>query len=207
MDYSVGLAQSQRVIKQRNALGIAALVLAALVVILFLVGATRDREIVLQPIARTPLTLSSSGVSEDYLEMVTRDTALMTLMPDQALKRIIAETSAAGGVVVFRGFPGNSGKAFIAAISKVVEKQQQFASIGIDPRLFRAFNVTAVPTYVVSSTDFTPCDGLTCRSDPPPFDSMVGNVTVRYALETFAQENGPGALMARTALANLGRTP
>lgn len=79
MDYSVGLAQSQRVIKQRNALGIAALVLAALVVILFLVGATRDREIVLQPIARTPLTLSSSGVSEDYLEMVTRDTALMTL--------------------------------------------------------------------------------------------------------------------------------
>lgn len=79
MDYSVGLAQSQRVIKQRNALGIAALVLAALVVILFLVGATRDREIVLQPITRTPLTLSSSGVSEDYLEMVTRDTALMTL--------------------------------------------------------------------------------------------------------------------------------
>jgi conjugal transfer pilus assembly protein TraE len=79
MDYSVGLAQSQRVIKQRNALGLAALILAALVVILFLVGATRDREIVLQPIARTPLTLSSSGVSEDYLEMVTRDTALMTL--------------------------------------------------------------------------------------------------------------------------------
>ena len=79
MDYSVGLAQSQRVIKQRNALGLAALVLAALVVVLFLIGATRDREIVLQPIARTPLTLSSSGVSEDYLEMVTRDTALMTL--------------------------------------------------------------------------------------------------------------------------------
>ena len=127
-----------------------------------------------------------------------------TSMPEQALKRIIAETSAAGGVVVFRG---NSGKAYSAALSKVVEKQQQFASIGIDPRLFRAFNVTAVPTYVVSSTDFTPCDGLTCRSEPPPFDRMVGNVTVRYALETFAQENGPGALMARTALSNLGRVP
>lgn len=79
MDYSVGLAQSQRVIKQRNMLGIVALVLAGLVVLLFLVGATRDREIVLQPIVRTPLTLSSSGVSRDYLEMVTRDTALMTL--------------------------------------------------------------------------------------------------------------------------------
>lgn len=79
MDYSVGIAQSQRVLKQRNMLGIVALVLAGLVVILFLVGATRDREIVLQPIVRTPLTLSSSGVSREYLEMVTRDTALMTL--------------------------------------------------------------------------------------------------------------------------------
>ncbi|MDA4832967.1 type-F conjugative transfer system pilin assembly protein TrbC, partial [Enterobacter hormaechei] len=29
-----------------------------------------------------------------------------TSMPEQALKRIIADTSAAGGVVVFRGFPG-----------------------------------------------------------------------------------------------------
>ena len=79
MDYSIGLAQNQRVLKQRNMLGIVALVLAGLVVLLFLVGATRDREIVLQPIVRSPLTLSSSGVSEQYLEMVTRDTALMTL--------------------------------------------------------------------------------------------------------------------------------
>ena len=38
MDYSVGLAQSQRVLKQRNMLGIVALVLAGLVVLLFLVG-------------------------------------------------------------------------------------------------------------------------------------------------------------------------
>ncbi len=130
-----------------------------------------------------------------------------TSMPEQALKRIIADTSAAGGVVVFRGFPGNSGKAFIAALSRVVEKDQQFASIGIDPRLFRAFDVTAVPTMVVSSSDFTPCDGLTCKTTPPPFDRIEGNVTVRYALETFAGENGPGALVARTALANLGRNP
>lgn len=79
MDYSVGLAQSQRVLKQRNALGIAAIMLACLVVVLFLIGATRDREIVLQPILRSSMTLSSSGVSTDYLEMVTRDTALVAL--------------------------------------------------------------------------------------------------------------------------------
>ena len=79
MDYSVGLAQSQRVLKQRNMLGVAALVLAGLVILLFMVGATKDREVVLQPILRSPMTLSSSGVSSEYLEMVTRDTALVAL--------------------------------------------------------------------------------------------------------------------------------
>ncbi|MCE3519097.1 type-F conjugative transfer system pilin assembly protein TrbC, partial [Escherichia coli] len=143
----------------------------------------------------------NQGTAQQFMVFVS------TSMPEQALKRIIADTSAAGGVVVFRGFPGNSGKAFIAALSRVVEKDQQFASIGIDPRLFRAFDVTAVPTMVVSSSDFTPCDGLTCKTTPPPFDRIEGNVTVRYALETFAGENGPGALVARTALANLGRNP
>ena len=127
-------------------------------------------------------------------------------MPETALRQIIAQTSAAGGVVVFRGFPGNSAKQFIASLSKVVDKDSQYASIGIDPRLFRAFDVTAVPTYVVSSSDFSPCDGLTCVSSPPPHDRMVGNVTVSYALQTFADDNGPGALVAKTALANLKTT-
>ena len=124
-------------------------------------------------------------------------------MPGTALKEIIAETSAAGGVVVFRGFPSNSAKEFVQRLSKLVASDASFASIGIDPRLFRAFGVTAVPTYVVSSSDFSPCDGLTCVSAPPPHDRMAGNVTVSYALQTFADDNGPGALVARSALANL----
>ena len=127
-------------------------------------------------------------------------------MPETALKEIITETSAAGGVVVFRGFPGNSAKQFVQRLSKLVASDTQFASIGIDPRLFRAFAVTAVPTYVVSSSDFSPCDGLACVSTPPPHDRMVGNVTVSYALQTFADDNGPGALVARRALANLMTT-
>ena len=128
-------------------------------------------------------------------------------MPEQALKRIINETSAAGGFVVFRGFPNNSGKQFLAAISKVIDKDDQFASIGIDPRLFRAFDVSAVPTYVAVSSDFSPCDGLACKTTPPPFDAMSGNVSVSYALQTFAEDDGPGALVARSALKNLAGTP
>jgi hypothetical protein len=49
------------------------------------------------------------------------------------------------GAVVFQGFPGNSMKAFQQGIVKVVDPGQETKSVGIDPRLFRAFNVTSVP--------------------------------------------------------------
>ncbi len=79
MDFSYQHAQSQRVLRQRNVLGIAALVLAGIVALLLLMSATRSREIVLQPVLGSPVTLSTSGVSREYLELVTRDTAVLTL--------------------------------------------------------------------------------------------------------------------------------
>ncbi len=126
-------------------------------------------------------------------------------MPEVALRRLIADTASAGGVVVFRGFPNNSVKEFGALLGKVVSREDQAANIGIDPRLFRAFNVQAVPTYVAVASDFDLCAGLNCKSDVPPHDRMAGNVTVAYALETFARGNGPGARVAGVALGNLAK--
>ena len=40
----------------------------------------------------------------------------------------------------------------------------------------------------------------------PPFDRIIGNVTVDYALSTFAEGGGPGAAVARVGLANLRKT-
>ena len=79
MDLAFSHTQSQRVLKQRNMLLVACLVLAALAAILGIAAGSRDREVVLQPVLRTPLTLSSSGVSREYLEAVTRDAAVLTL--------------------------------------------------------------------------------------------------------------------------------
>jgi conjugal transfer pilus assembly protein TraE len=42
-------------------------------------AATRDRELVLVPVTSERLTLSSAGPDAHYLELVTRDTALMLL--------------------------------------------------------------------------------------------------------------------------------
>ena len=73
-------AHAQALLKQRNLLLFLVLGLALLVLLLFGLVGTKDREVVLAPagIAR-PLTISSSGVTADYLEMVTRDVAYMTL--------------------------------------------------------------------------------------------------------------------------------
>ena len=79
MDFSYQHAKSQRVLRQRNLLGVAALVLAGIVALLLLMSATRSREIVLQPVLGSPVTLSTSGVTREYLELVTRDTAVLTL--------------------------------------------------------------------------------------------------------------------------------
>jgi conjugal transfer pilus assembly protein TraE len=79
MDLGFSHAQSQRVLKQRNVLVAVSLGLAALSATLGIAAASRDREVILQPVLRSPLTLSSSGVSRDYLEAVTRDAAVLTL--------------------------------------------------------------------------------------------------------------------------------
>lgn len=127
-------------------------------------------------------------------------------MPAASLRQMIDEVGRAGGVVVFRGFPGNSVTRFTGALAKVVPASGSNA-VGIDPRLFRAFAVTTVPTYVVTSTDFDLCDGFDCTTQVPPHDRMSGNVSLGHALETFAQGSGPGAGIASLYRARLKGAP
>lgn len=79
MDFSHSHLQSQRVLRQRNLLLGVSLALVVLSGTLGIAAASRDREIVLQPVLRSSLTLSSQGVSRDYLEAITRDAAVLTL--------------------------------------------------------------------------------------------------------------------------------
>jgi conjugal transfer pilus assembly protein TraE len=79
MDLSISHTQAQRLLKQRNWLAIACTGLFGVSVLLTLAAASRDREVVLQPLLAKPLTLSSSHIDRDYLELVTRDAALLTL--------------------------------------------------------------------------------------------------------------------------------
>ncbi|GGN55372.1 type-F conjugative transfer system pilin assembly protein TrbC [Novosphingobium sp. PC22D] len=123
-------------------------------------------------------------------------------MPGESLRRTIADTTKAGGVVIFRGFSAEGPKPFVEALSRVVD-QKSASNIAIDPRLFRAFKVDRVPTIVAASTNFEPCDQLDCVTPAPPHDRISGNVSLAYALQEFVEGRGPGAPAARVALANL----
>lgn len=125
-------------------------------------------------------------------------------MPQDSLRRLIGDVTAAGGVVVFRGFLAGNPARFALAMQQLVARDQA-ASVLIDPRLFRAFAVDAVPTWVAVQSDYTPCDSLTCVSAVPAYDRISGNITTRYALEAIVAAKGAGAPVARVGIASLDR--
>jgi len=79
MDPSIALRNSRRHLLQRNVMGAAVLVMAVISVAALASNTGREREIVLQPILGSELSISSAGASEQYLEMATRDAALLIL--------------------------------------------------------------------------------------------------------------------------------
>ncbi len=79
MDARIAHKHAQRLLRQRNWLTAIAALLGGTSLLAMAGAASRDREIVLVPVSTQPLSISSAGVSAEYLEFVTRDTALMLL--------------------------------------------------------------------------------------------------------------------------------
>jgi conjugal transfer pilus assembly protein TrbC len=123
-----------------------------------------------------------------------------TSMPPESLRQVALDVTRAGGIMVFRGFPNNNPQEFGRRIAAAMKREDATDNVGIDPRLFRAFNVEVVPTYVVTTADVELCDGLAYVSHVPPHDRISGNVSIDYALRTFSQGSGPGAPAARVFL-------
>ncbi len=71
--------RSQALLRQRNLFALTSAGLAIALVVAGGFAVTRTREVLLVPTVRAPLTVSSAGVSAQYLEFVTRDAALMLL--------------------------------------------------------------------------------------------------------------------------------
>lgn len=78
---------------------------------------------------------------------------------DQIAKQI-------GAQLVIRGFKNNSFKDTIEVTQKL--------AMQVDPMAFKKFGVTSVPSFVLA--------------DDSTFDKLVGNVSIKYALEQFENQ-------------------
>jgi len=125
-------------------------------------------------------------------------------MPLDMLRAYAVEAMWTGATLVFRGIPPNRnlGDFFLKDLPQLVWDKGASAAISIDPRLFDSYQITTVPSIVLTRTrdNFT-CIGAGERivqangqtgSYPlcPPipdekFLKISGAVTLDYALETF----------------------
>ncbi len=84
-------------------------------------------------------------------------------MPKSLLEQYDKQAKQIGAKLVIRGFKNNSFKETIQYTQKI--------AMEVDPMAFRKFSVTSVPSFVLS--------------DNSKFDKIIGNVSIKYALEQF----------------------
>jgi len=102
---------------------------------------------------------------------------------EKALLNLAQEAKHTNASLVLRGFKDGSYLKTAKALEKIITK----TGIGftVDPELFALFNISVVPTYVLSKP-FPP--HATERNQTPLHDRLMGHVSVKYVLETFAKE-------------------
>jgi len=127
-------------------------------------------------------------------------------MPEALIEDYIKEARIYGGVLVLRGLINNSLKQTVAKLKEIEgsDEKKSNISITIHPHLFKIYNITQVPTIVVSK------DNLACIlkyddcSTLYEHDKISGSITIGYALEEIAKNGSSLGLrnVARGILSN-----
>ena len=122
-------------------------------------------------------------------------------VPGASLRQWSREAARIGAPLVLRGVaPGGLG----ATVKRVGAHLAEGAGAVIDPRLFRLFEVKAVPAVAVVPGGVPPCESRGCSADPAPAHDLVrGNIGLEAALRIVAEEGGPGRGTARRHLGKL----
>lgn len=102
---------------------------------------------------------------------------------EKALLKLAEEAKAYGATLVLRGFKEGSYVKTARALQKTIEKTGQ--GFLIDPELFTLFDITSVPTVILSKP--FPLES-TERVQTPLHDRLQGHVSLRYALDLFLEK-------------------
>lgn len=119
-----------------------------------------------------------SGPKEELVVFIS------TSIPADALKVIGAQAKRYGAVLVIRGIAGGFNGQNLKNTMRILKAAtDQGADVQIHPDLFRRYGVTAVPTTILSSAIGKGCEEGFCTEHA----SLIGDVTIEYALEQFAK--------------------
>lgn len=94
-------------------------------------------------------------------------------MPKSRLIKLIKEANHYKAIVVLRGLKNNSYQETANFLQPVI--QQAGCGLTIDPNLFKEYNITQVPVFVLN-------DSVTKK-----YDKFTGNISLKYALQEFAK--------------------
>ncbi|MEM6415610.1 MAG: type-F conjugative transfer system pilin assembly protein TrbC [Pseudomonadota bacterium] len=132
-------------------------------------------------------------------------------MDSQALRSLVVDAHHAGVPVMLRGFSEGSlamtARRMRDLLGEIESEEGLHAEflggVVIDPRAYRIFNITDVPTFIALNGPLPDCDGLDCSAPPPPHDRLAGNMSLNAALSALASEGSEAPLQARAALTKL----
>jgi type-F conjugative transfer system pilin assembly protein TrbC len=150
-------------------------------------------------------------------------------MPLEMLRSYAVEAMWSGGTLIFKGVPpGKSLGQFLSEdLTKLHYGKGASANISIDPRMYEAYQVTTVPTIVLTTYRVElECTGIEPRKfkyrgqdlqyntcpplDPAKYSKVSGAVTANFALQQFLDDGMQDATPYLKALARgfaLGDTP
>ncbi len=129
--------------------------------------------------------------------------AVSLTMPRESLKELVADAHKAHVQVVIQGPPHGSFKELFQQMKDIFPAGEH-SGIAMDPRVFRDFRVTEVPTFISAAEPIQNCDqGIDCDRPEPANDKIRGNVHLAYALKEIAKRGDVAPLAAQEALTRL----
>lgn len=150
------------------------------------------------PAPVAPPALDVGAMADQYRQLQSPSPGLRALaqgdllifvsfsLPDAVLSALIDQAVRTGAVLVMRGLHNNSIKQTLPRVRAALGSRK--VAWQIDPRLFRAFDVRVVPSFVLTEPHAlaASCNREACER-PARWVSVAGNVSVHTALEQIAQ--------------------
>lgn len=94
-------------------------------------------------------------------------------MSEQNIIQLSQEAKRFGAILVLRGLKNGSFRETAQVLKKIIEKAQN--GMIIDPTLFKHYNITQVPSFILASNE-------------NEYDHIVGNISISYALTQMTRD-------------------